>query len=286
MAISRHLAEMLLREHLHKPISGSILLLSRQTVFLTPQEAVDLVNRCGIDVLPSAKIEKDTYTYRGIKEGYISDESFFSLFTEARIEVTDFAPKRGVTIVHDLCAPVPEELHRRFDFIYNGSVLDNVFDCATAMDNITRMLKPGGVAFHYEGPLSSHIGGVYTQFSPAWFFDYGAINRFEDCQVFYALYPDFHLGKWDVLLYHPYHSTDGVHASLVAPLQHDGDALLICIMQAGLETTSGKRPIQAGYRTDHAPYSERFQHFATKGRRYQMAPVKNQPGYWHIGTFG
>ena len=283
MAITRHLAEMLLREHLHRPIAGSLLLLSRQTVFLTPQEAVDLVKRY-VDVLPSAKIETDRYTFRGKTMGYISDESFFSLFSTAKIEATDFAPKKGVTIVHDLCAPVSDQLHEAFDFIYNGSVLDNIFDSATAMDNITRMLKPGGVAFHYEGARHQAQAYAYVQFSPPWFFDYAAVNHFDDCQVFYATHPNFH-GAWEVFLYHAYYSSDGQHASVTSPLRHDDDAAIISIMQKGPETTSGQRPIEAPFRLDHDVYAQRFQHFVNNGRKCQMAPVKGNPGFWHVATF-
>jgi 2-polyprenyl-3-methyl-5-hydroxy-6-metoxy-1,4-benzoquinol methylase len=46
---------------------------------------------------------------------------------------------------------MPAGLQGQFDFIYNGSVLDNAFDSAAYVRNVSRMLKPEGVAFHYEG---------------------------------------------------------------------------------------------------------------------------------------
>ncbi len=51
--------------------------------------------------------------------------------------------------IFDLAHGVPDDLLGRFDFIYNGSVLDNVFDPATCIRNVARMLKPNGVTFGY-----------------------------------------------------------------------------------------------------------------------------------------
>lgn len=71
MAITRHLAKLLLREHRHRPITGSVLLLARQTVFLTPEQAIALVRSEGIAPREGAKIETDRYTARGRALGYI-----------------------------------------------------------------------------------------------------------------------------------------------------------------------------------------------------------------------
>ncbi|MBM3516213.1 MAG: hypothetical protein FJX59_21220, partial [Alphaproteobacteria bacterium] len=147
---------------------------------MTPEQAIALVRSEGITPRKGAKIETDRYTARGRALGYISDESFLSLFSDAAVEVLDFTGYQGATIIHDLCAPMPAALLGKFDFIYNGSVLDNLFDSAAAMDNITRPLAPSGVAFHYEG--ARHFGWAYAEFPPEWFFDYAAINKFDDCK--------------------------------------------------------------------------------------------------------
>jgi hypothetical protein len=175
MAITRHLAELILTEHRFRKITGRVLMLGRQTVFMKPEEAMALVRRVGLEVRPAARIGICTMPH-GKKNGYIADASFFSLFTDAVVEACDVTDYEGAEHVFDLSREPPAGLLGAFDFIYNGSVLDNVFDPAACLRNTTRMLKPDGSIFHYEGVV--HWGAAYLKMSPDWFFDYYAVNGF------------------------------------------------------------------------------------------------------------
>src|SRR5258706_2167495 len=173
MAITRHLAELILPEHKFREIRGEVLLLGRQLVLLTPDEAQALVEKMGIKLARGAWIDYDK-TPHPYPEKLISDVSFFSLFCDAPVCASDVSAYEGAEIIFDLSAEVPVGLHRQFDFIYNGSVLDNVFDPAACIRNVSRMLKVDGVAFHYEGV--QHAAPAYLKFSTDWFFDYYALN--------------------------------------------------------------------------------------------------------------
>ncbi len=112
----------------------------------------------------------------------MSQESFFGAFTDAEVRSLDVSAYENADIVCDLQGKVPDDLHGIADFIYNGSCLDNIFDAAAAMRNMTRLLRPGGRVYHYEQGNSHPT--AYLKYSADWFMDFYAINEFSDCKTY------------------------------------------------------------------------------------------------------
>ena len=102
------------------------------------------------------QITTDNDTRRGERARFISDDSFFRLFSNATDHCLDVSHYEFAEIVHDLCQAVPENLYEQFDFIFNWSCLDNIFDPATAMKNMSRMLRPGGRCLRVRGGYTGH----------------------------------------------------------------------------------------------------------------------------------
>jgi len=249
MPITRHLAKILITESKHKPLGPEILLLGRQTVFLTPDQAQQIVVSLGCD-LRNTPITYST-TSDSPKNTFISDKSFFSLFCDSEVLACDVSDYEGADLVFDLSSEIPKSCTSRFDFIYNGSVLDNIFNSARALSNSSSMLKASGVAFHYEGML--HLGGAYVKFTPEWFFDYFAINNFTECQSFVCTFNDVHESDWLLHEWRPYFSR-GNQISITPPLDIRNHAIVISVAEKGLYSTTEEQPIQAIYRSDHTPY--------------------------------
>src|SRR5262249_44153900 len=155
----------------------------------------------------------------------------------------------------------------KFDFIYNGSVLDNVFDPAACIRNISRMLKPDAVVFHYEGAV--HASPAYLKFTPDWFFDYYAINRFADFQTFWVTYRDGneHRDPWDLIEWSAF-TGDEPDWRLTMPMRHEGGAMVVAVAQNSPTASIDRTPLQNIYRSnEHAPYIEAHRRFAASGRR-------------------
>ena len=259
MAITRHLAEFILTEHRFRKITGRVLMLGRQTVFMTPAEAMALVRKVGLEVRPTARVDICTMPH-GKKNGYIADASFFSLFTDAVVEACDVTDYEGAEHIFDLSRELPAGLVGAFDFIYNGSVLDNVFDPAACLRNTTRMLKPEGSIFHYEG--AAHWGTAYLKMSPDWFFDYYAVNGFADIQAYICAYSDIHASPWDIYEWSAY-AGDGPPGNLAPPKEQ----IVVAIAQNRPGTTVDRTPIQNVYRPDHAAYRPAFDRAEKSPRR-------------------
>ena len=118
------------------------------------------------------------------------------------IQCMDQSDYEGADIVWDLGHPVPDGLHGRFDFIYDGGCLDNKFNPGQAMMNFTRMLKPGGRIVCIES--ASAFSWAYVMFSPGWFEDYFASNAFDAWQVYVCSFMDHEGlvgGPWKLYAY-------------------------------------------------------------------------------------
>ncbi|HLI10770.1 MAG TPA: hypothetical protein VKY65_04145 [Alphaproteobacteria bacterium] len=183
MGIASYIAEAIIREHKFKPITGTVLLLGRQTMFFSPEKALALLRTHGIavpDVRPE-DIEIDRQTLQSGEGPFILDEAFFKLLGVPKIRALDYSAYEGADIIHDLNRPIPDQLEGFADFILDGSTLDNMFSPAAGLMNIARMLKPGGRLIGIN--MGSAHYAPYSVFTPYWFLDYFTVNAFADCQI-------------------------------------------------------------------------------------------------------
>ena len=182
MSIMPQIARMLLREHKHQRIEGDILIIGRQTVSMTFAETMKIIADEGGAYTLTGFEEIDDSTVGSEGKHYLTDRSFFSLFSGGNVRALDNSDYEGADIVHDLNAELPENLHGIADFIFDGSCLDNLFDPARALKSMSAMLRPSGRIMLVEH--GTPIQSAYVCYSPDWFFDFFAINNYADCQIY------------------------------------------------------------------------------------------------------
>lgn len=107
------------------------------------------------------------------------DENPFLRMGFQSLESVDVSGYEGCTHILDLNTDeLPPSLSERYDVIYNGGTLEHVFDIRTALKNIFKMLRPGGVVIHFL-PMNGWVDHGFYQFSPTFFVDYYIENGFE-----------------------------------------------------------------------------------------------------------
>jgi len=286
-------AEFLLAEHQYKPITGRMLTISRQTVTMTPDKALELLRETNTPVRPEAKIAIDDKT-RGHKttQELISDDSFYALFSDAKLSVLDVSDYEGADVIHDMNVPIGPDLEGQFDFVICGSCLDNIFDPVTAMRNLSRLVKPGGRLFSFEwGAFPTG----YLGYSPDWFLDYYAVNRFADCKVYTLQYP----GKegpssaapsFDMYYYDPVVEHSGMIGYQCSNPQYLRYYLSYVIAEKGSDSTWNASPIQMHYRTSDAErkvYVDSALQYKASPRplfRREGRPINGDPELSRFGT--
>jgi hypothetical protein len=248
MGLNQHHIEMVAREHLYRPICGDVLMIGRQTVYLSPNELIETVRGIGVDVgaAGSAQLELDRSTLNraDARDDLVSDRAAFSLFGETRVRAIDVNAYEGAEIVHDLNMPIPTSIRGIADVLVDGSTLDNTFDVATALRNYCEMLRPGGRLF-MANIFSAHHS-AYTLTPPLTLLDYFVVNGFADCQA-YVVVRDGIGGRRNVFLtdldfYRERRQAMGCFGSLY-PMA----AFLFA--EKGAASTAHKIPIQHHYRS-------------------------------------
>lgn len=247
MGIPAPLAEFFLAEHQFQSLSGNILSCGRQTILFDEKILERLLQNRAVQTRRSNAVQIDRMTTEAKQSPemkFITDESFFGSFSDAQYDVLDVSDYEGATIIHDLCKPLPAELVGRFDFIFNGSVLDNIFDPAAALRNISLMLKPNGRVMHIE--MASNLAFEYLIYSPDWFLDYYVANGYSDCKVYVCTFHDvdeLKYGPWRVFSYSP---RSGAGCSLREVVTDH--AVLVVVAEKNADSTWDRSPIQWCYR--------------------------------------
>ena len=85
---------------------------------------------------------------------------------------------------------------------FDGSSLDNIFNVATAMQNVSDLLKPGGRCVLMN--WSNSFPTAYAMLSPDWFMDFFAYHEYEDARVLVVAVDAVHGRVWryDPLVIH------------------------------------------------------------------------------------
>jgi len=245
MSIFPQMAAMILKEHKYRPINGDILLIGRQTVNLTVANALELIRSEGITPRDSYQVELDSSTVGSETTGYITDRCFFAMFSSAGVIALDVSDYEDAEIIHDLNIELPEKYFGIADFIFNGSCLDNLFDPATAIKSISKMLRPQGRVIHLEH--GSPIQSSFLCYSPEWFFDYYAFTDYADCQIYVCSFGASLQNSWIVNRWFPFEgSADSLKPTLLN--MGVGDFVNIVIAEKSETSSDVKTPIQCHYR--------------------------------------
>ena len=110
-----------------------------------------------------------TYADLEQPDGYA--ETFFQAIGAEKVEALDLSDFEGATLLHDLNAPVEDDLAGQFDVVFDGGTTEHIFDVATCMDNLNRLLTDGGVLVSCV-PANNWFAHGFYQFGPELVYGY------------------------------------------------------------------------------------------------------------------
>lgn len=97
-------------------------------------------------------------------------------FTE--VHAIDASDYEDADIIFNLNNDCDDRWHNKFDLILDGGTLEHVFDIASAMKKLYRMLKPGGIIIH-GSPLAGYVDHGFYSISPTFYLDFYDANDYE-----------------------------------------------------------------------------------------------------------
>jgi len=160
MAIPDTLAARLIETTRRNGLSGAFVMLGRQRwVGARRGASSDLLDETLARHLPGTR---DTDL---ADPASLYAEPFFRHLGFDPVDSMDFSDYEGASLVQDLSAPLSPAFEERFDVVYDGGTCEHVFELPTAMRNIDRMLKPGGVLIGHS-PANNWVNHGFYQLTP------------------------------------------------------------------------------------------------------------------------
>jgi hypothetical protein len=129
--------------------------------------------------------------------GCIYSEPLFELLGANTVDSVDISDYEEATIIHDLTLPIPNELKNKYSCVFDGGLLEHVFDYPTALKNAMDMVAVGGHIILVT-PSNNFLGHGFYQFSPELFYSVlREENGFSDTLVFTTDAPSG--GQWYII---------------------------------------------------------------------------------------
>lgn len=163
MGVDYSAAKKLIRHAVTHGMGSRVLMLGRHRMQVKERlkPALDkLLNEVNLDFTFQDMEQEDGYT-----------ETFFKSLGAETVDSLDISDFEGAGLIHDLNAPIPDDLSERYDLIYDGGTTEHIFDVATCMDNLNSLLAPNGVLAACA-PGNNWFAHGFYQFGPELVYGY------------------------------------------------------------------------------------------------------------------
>ncbi len=153
-------------------IKGNALIISQQSVFASEKQVLDIVAQ-----YQGLSFSSTTDDFKRPTKSYpnITAKTLLTLFGADKIQVSDAFDYEDPDLIIDLNEPVPSSLHNSFDTIIECGTLEHIFDIATALTSIVKMLKIDG-SLMLCLPSSNVIDHGFYSISPTLLYDFFEAN--------------------------------------------------------------------------------------------------------------
>lgn len=208
MGIPLGTAELLLEEHRRRSFSGRILQLGRSSVYLTCEQLTAAARRRGLRLAQLDELGR-SHDARLAAQGCLDDRSFFRLLHFEQVESCDIADWEGADHLLDLNQPLPASLHGKYDAVFDGGTLIQLFHLPNALANIHALLRPGGRVLHAVLPSSNHVDLGFFMISPTLICDFYQHNGYQLDTLYLCTFTSwwlagrFHTSRWRLYPYRP-----------------------------------------------------------------------------------
>lgn len=250
MGFCRQNIKALYLENSFRKIEGKFLCLGRQTVNLNIKELEEIFNKNYL--LNKDTLDKVTKHSKLSKDKRITDKYFLEKTFDVSYSSVDINTYEKANMNWDLNKKIPKKLEKKFDFIFSGGLLDNIFNPSNALLNINKMLKDDGRALIWE-PSRGLVGSM-LHFTPEYFYSYFAINNFKDVKVYLLLHTKDKKNKKDnfdyevdVYSYSPKFTRRKNFDYLTSSNMLNGIHYVMAIVEKGKNSTTDRTPTNLHY---------------------------------------
>ncbi len=122
---------------------------------------------------------------------------FFKALGFKDVHALDVSDYEHADIIFNLNDRLPRDLEGRFDMVFDGGVIEHVFNVSNALLNICKLTKVGGYIFNVN-PVYNYIHNTFWNISPEMFLDFYSANDYKifDCSMVTILTEDRDKRAW------------------------------------------------------------------------------------------
>jgi len=170
-------------------ITGTLISLGWQDIFITLQECHNISTAVGLDI-PNNEDKTNqlnnlinynqhiSSTPSMKKRGMVSDIYYYNMLGFSTKDVIDINPSQA-SITFDLNQTgILAVTEKQYDLVIDAGVMEHVFDTRSVLLNMTDLAKTNGYIIHVMISNNTMDHGFY-QFSPTLFQDYYTANKYE-----------------------------------------------------------------------------------------------------------
>jgi len=208
MGIPRGSARLLMEEGKRRAFGGTLLQLGRSSIYFTGAE-LDRWARLHQYPLRGGIAETLSHDPRLAAQGCIDDKTFFGRLGFDQVRASDINTWEGADHIFDLNQTIPAELAGAFDVVFETGTIVQIFDLPHVLENLHRLLAPGGRIIHCAVPSNNHMDLGFYMLSPTFFSDYYAANRYRIETIYLCEYYAYwhegrlHSDPWRIYQYEP-----------------------------------------------------------------------------------
>lgn len=188
MAIIKSAVKIIMRQHSEYQLSGPVLTLGVPEIYGTYKElAADFMALTGQPCRVSGSEVVISSNPAGRQLGWVSFGTFLKMLDISEVVSVDIPGcEHTPDLIHDMNQPFPVDLMNRFNLVIDPGTIEHIFDIKTALTNVVRSLRVGGVVIH-QVPVYSYNGGYYS-INPNVLNDFYASNGFSDLKTFIVMW--------------------------------------------------------------------------------------------------
>lgn len=247
MGVNRGIIKLLMRMG-SGCFGGKLLTVGKQDIYATKENLIAYAKDMNFE-LKDVEMQVSCKPFFN-RKNFLTDTSFFSSLGFKQVDSIDYSSFENCTIVHDLNTNISDELHSKYDVIFDSGTCEHVFNLPKVLENYSKLLKVGGKLILVI-PSSNHVDHGLYMFSPTLFHDYFSANKWKiesELLVKYSLAHDnedslwFDAVPWEVYEYQPgFSSKNNIELFGI-----DGMYLIFDVFTKTSSSTSDA-PVQQGF---------------------------------------
>ena len=151
-----------------------------------------------LDVLCEGRDIRDIPIFSHLPQSTVTYDQILKALGFDAIDTLEYYGCPEATIEHDLNLPISQKWSYKYDFILDAGHLEHVFSTGDFMRTVATVLKPGGVALHFN-PTQGYANHGFFCLQPTFYYSFYRANGFTNMDCYFLEFNSNYRGPTRVI---------------------------------------------------------------------------------------